>query len=195
VLGIVQSDFRDGFLTAEGGQRSNGIGSGLNHLCGSLTFLNGTFDATAGTLGGSGIGSRRGDSGSSTVLGLTITGGKLTGHGSYWAVLRPVRPRPGFDGFGSGNLRRQRDRGRVGRGRRWPRLWLQRRVDRFRFDDTTATASDGAGIGSRSGHSTVFDFAIAGGIVNATATKGGGIGSGYGYETTLSIAFALPAAT
>jgi hypothetical protein len=43
---------RDGSLTAQGAVQGTGIGSGQNHGCTSLRFVNGTFRATSGQSGG-----------------------------------------------------------------------------------------------------------------------------------------------
>jgi hypothetical protein len=76
---------RDGSLTAQGAVQGTGIGSGQNHGCTSLRFVNGTFRATSGQSGGTGIGSRYPKSGNSTVsavnifavLALEILGGRF----------------------------------------------------------------------------------------------------------------------
>lgn len=64
------------FVT-EGGSNGNGIGAADNHLCRSLLFVNGTFNASSRSDGGAEIGcgfSRDGNSRANiTVLGRSIT--------------------------------------------------------------------------------------------------------------------------
>ena len=84
-----------GVITAQGGERSAGIGGDCDAICGDITISGGTVTATGGELG-AGIGSG-GKSSYNTGCGdITISGGTVTATGG-----------PGAAGIGSGGKRQQ----------------------------------------------------------------------------------------
>ena len=77
----------NGSLTATGGKRAAGIGSGYKGSCGNITITGGTVTATGGEWA-AGIGSDK----YASCGNITITGGTITATGGEWAA-----------GIGSGN--------------------------------------------------------------------------------------------
>ena len=140
-----------GSLTATGGYRGAGIGSGNSGIAGNITISGGTVTATSGD-SGAGIGA--GENG--TAGNITISGGTVTATGGYFGA-----------GIGSGY---SSDNGSS-----------KVETITISGGTVTATGwSYGAGIGSGYG-ATAGDITISGGTVTATGgSYGAGIGSGYG---------------
>ncbi len=140
-----------GSLTATGGYRGAGIGSGNSGIAGNITISGGTVTATGGTYG-AGIGA--GENG--TAGNITISGGTVTATSEMYG-----------SGIGSGYSN--------GTGS------LKVETITISGGTVTATGGKyGAGIGSGYG-ATAGDITISGGTVTATGGySGAGIGSGYG---------------
>ena len=140
-----------GSLTATGGYRGAGIGSGNSGIAGNITISGGTVTATGGTYG-AGIGA--GENG--TAGNITISGGTVTATSEMYG-----------SGIGSGYSN--------GTGS------LKVETITISGGTVTATGGKyGSGIGSGYG-ATAGDITISGGTVTATGgSYGAGIGSGYG---------------
>ena len=139
-----------GSLTATGGYRGAGIGSGNSGIAGNITISGGTVTATGGTYG-AGIGA--GENG--TAGNITISGGTVTATSEMYG-----------SGIGSGYSN--------GTGS------LKVETITISGGTVTATGGKyGSGIGSGYG-ATAGDITISGGTVTATGgSYGAGIGSGY----------------
>ena len=74
-----------GVITAQGGERSAGIGGDGNAICGDITILGGTITATGGAFG-AGIGSGGKDGYDTGCGNITISGGTVTATGGGGAA-------------------------------------------------------------------------------------------------------------
>jgi hypothetical protein len=150
----------DSLLTALGGLSGCGIGPGLNRLCTSIHFLNGTYIARAGYEGGTGIGSGRGAlNGTSSVGSVSIQNGNFTATGYYSSGI----------GSAIGESNSNSSVGHIS-------------IQNGTFH---AVGVYGAGIGAGSGYSggksSVGSISIQNGNFTASGNSGAGIGSGYAY--------------
>jgi hypothetical protein len=188
-------------MLAVGGEASAGIGSAANSSCGSVTFFNGSIDVRGGTgLGvgwgeyggasrleqltiyggdiqargtsdGSGIGSGRGYSGTSTIGNLTIVSGNITASSSS------------SDGYGSG----------IGTGYGFSGTSMIENLTIMNGNITaSSSSSDGSGIGtgygSSNGPSMIGNLTIMNGNITASSSfYGSGIGTGYGFSNGISM--------
>jgi hypothetical protein len=76
-----------GFLTVAGQARVSGIGSGRGDTCDSLRFINGSYTASAGTEGGSGIGTGVAWNINSNVNQIVFDDGSYTAVGNFGAGI------------------------------------------------------------------------------------------------------------